>query len=61
MVDRSLNWDEHINNLRTKVSRAMGFLKYSRKFLPQIRLVKCIGVSSGPVFGSAIRHGGAVG
>ena len=35
MIDRSLNWDEHINNLRTKVSRAIGFLKYSRKFLPQ--------------------------
>ena len=35
MIDRSLNWDEHINNLFTKVSRAIGFLKYSRKFLPQ--------------------------
>ena len=35
MIDGSLNWDEHINSLRTKVSRAIGFLKYSRKFLPQ--------------------------
>ena len=25
MIDRSLNWDEHINSLRTKVSRAIGF------------------------------------
>ena len=35
IINRSLNWDQHINNLRTKVSRAIGFLKYSRKFLPQ--------------------------
>ena len=35
MIDGSLNWDENIKNLRTKVSRAIGFLKYSRKFLPQ--------------------------
>ena len=30
--------DEHINNLRTKVSQAIGFLKYSREFLPQYTL-----------------------
>ena len=35
MIDKSLNWDEHINNHRAEVSRAIGFLKYSRKFLPQ--------------------------
>ena len=35
IVDRILDWEEHISNPRTKVSRAIGFLKYSRKFLPQ--------------------------
>ena len=40
MIDRSLNWDERINNLRTKVSRSIGFLKHSRKFLPQNTLSK---------------------
>ena len=25
MIDRSLNWNEHINSLHTKVSRAIGF------------------------------------
>ena len=32
IFDRNLNWAEHISNVRTKVSRAIGFLKYSRKF-----------------------------
>ena len=37
MIDRSLNWDEHINSLRTKVSLAIGFLKYSRNFYLKTR------------------------
>ena len=40
IIDRSLNWEEHINTLRTKVSQAIGFLKYARKFLPQNTLSK---------------------
>ena len=40
IIDRSLSWEEHINILRTKVSRAIGFLKYARKFLPQNTLSK---------------------
>ena len=35
IIDRNLDWEEHISNVRTKVSRAIGFLKYSRKFVPQ--------------------------
>ena len=31
MIDRSLNWDEHINSLRTKVSRAIGFFEIFQK------------------------------
>ena len=30
--DRNLDWEEHISNVRTKVSRAICFLKYCRKF-----------------------------
>ena len=36
IIDVNLNWEEHIGNVRTKVSCAIGFLKYSRKFLPQL-------------------------
>ena len=25
IIERSLNWEEHVNSLRTKVSRASGF------------------------------------
>ena len=60
-MDKNLNWEEHISNVRTKVSRAIGFLKYSRKFLPQNTLSKCIRVSSSPIFGSVVQHGGAAG
>ena len=40
IIDRSLSWEEHINILRTKASRAIGFLKYARKSLPQNTLSK---------------------
>ena len=40
IIDGSLDWEEHISNVRTKVSRAIGFLKYCRKFLPQNTLIK---------------------
>ena len=40
IIDRSLNWEEHINTLSTKVSQAIGFLKYARKFSPQNTLSK---------------------
>ena len=40
IIDKNLNWEEHISTVHTKVSRAIGFLKYSRKFLPQNTLSK---------------------
>ena len=40
MIDKSLNWSKHIKSVRTKVSRGIAFLKYSRKFLPQNTLRK---------------------
>ena len=40
MIDKNLNWSEHIKSVRTKVSRGIAFLKYSRKFLPRNTLSK---------------------
>ena len=34
-LDQQLVWDEHTKFLRAKVSRAIGFLKYAKKILPQ--------------------------
>ena len=39
-LDCHLVWDEHIKCMRTKVSRALGFLKYAKKCLPQDTLSK---------------------
>ena len=39
-IDRHLAWDEHIQFVRSKVSRAIGFLKYAKKLLPQDTLCK---------------------
>ncbi len=39
-LDSHLVWDEHIKYTRTKVSRALGFLKYAKKFLPEETLSK---------------------
>ena len=39
-IDRHLAWDEHVHFLRSKVSRAIGFLKYAKKLLRQDTLCK---------------------
>ena len=39
-LDSHLAWDVQINYMRTKVSRALGFLKYAKKFLPKETLSK---------------------
>ena len=44
-IDRHLAWDEHIQFVRSKVSRAIGFLKYAKKLLPQdtrCKMYRCI-------------------
>ena len=33
--DQHLIWDEHVRFVCAKVSRALGFLKYAKKLLPQ--------------------------
>ena len=39
-IDRHLSWDEHIHFVRSKVSRAIGFIKYAKKVLLQDALCK---------------------
>ena len=34
-VDNSLDWKEHIRSVSIKVSRAVGLLKYAKRFLSQ--------------------------
>ena len=33
-IDSKLNWDKHIDTIKTKANRALGFIKYSKKYLP---------------------------
>ena len=40
IIDRNSDLEEQIGNVRTKVSPAIGFLKYYRKFLPRNTLSK---------------------
>ncbi len=34
-LDSHLVWDQHMKYMRTNVSRALGFLKYTKKYLPE--------------------------
>ncbi len=38
-IDCSLDWKEQIKSISTKVSRAVGFLKHAKKYLPRETLV----------------------
>ncbi len=38
-IDCSLDWKEQIKATSAKVSRALGFLKYAKKFLPREALI----------------------
>ena len=33
-IDSTLNWDKHIDTIKTKANRALGLIKYSKKYLP---------------------------
>ena len=35
VIDNSLNWKEHIKSASAKVSKAIGFLRHAKAFLPQ--------------------------
>ena len=32
-IDSKLNWDRHINTIKTKANRALGLIKFSKKYL----------------------------
>ena len=34
IIDENLKWDSQIKNIQTKTSRALGFLKYAKKYVP---------------------------
>ena len=38
-IGNSLNWKEHTSTVSTKVSKAIGFLKHDKNFLPQEAMV----------------------
>ena len=33
-LDSQLNWENHIDNIKTKANRSLGLIKYSKKYLP---------------------------
>ena len=33
-VDSQINWHKHVDTIKTKTNRALGLLKYSKKYLP---------------------------
>ena len=39
-VDSQLNWDKHVDTIKTKASQALGLIKYSKKYLPSDVLKK---------------------
>ena len=39
-VDSQLNWDKHVDTIKTKANRALGLIKYSKKYLPSDVLSK---------------------
>ena len=40
-VNSQLNWDKHFDTIKTKANRALGLIKYSKKYLPSDVLNKC--------------------
>ena len=50
VIDNSLNWKEHIKSVSAKVSKAIGFLRHAKAFLPQETLKALYTVVVGPHF-----------
>ena len=59
-VDNSLDWKEHIKSVSTKVSRAVGLLKYAKRFLPQNSLKKLYTSIIEPTSATVALYGDAV-
>ena len=39
-IGSNFNWDKHIDTIKTKANRALGLIKYSKKYLPSDALNK---------------------
>ena len=39
-IDSNVNWDKHIDTVKTKANRTLGLIKYSKKYLPSDMLNK---------------------
>ena len=37
-IDIILNWDKHIDTIKTKANRVLGLIEYSKKYLPSVVL-----------------------
>ena len=59
-VDNSLDWKEHIKSVSAKVSRAVGLLKYAKRFLPQNSLKTLYTSIVEPTSATAALYGNAV-
>ena len=53
-IDCCLNWKEQIKALSTKVSRAIGFLRHAKSFLPQASLKT---LYTSPTFNTVVLSG----
>ena len=40
LIHSQLNWDKHVDTIKTKANRALGLIKYSKKYLPSDVLKK---------------------
>ena len=48
-IDSKLNWEKHINTIKTKANQALDLIKYSMKYLPSDVLTKCIEALLSPI------------
>ena len=53
-IDFSLDWKEQIKAVSAKASRAIGFLKHAKKFLPRVTLENLYTGIVEPLFGVVV-------
>ena len=59
-VDNSLDWKEQIKTITSKVSSAIGFLKYAKNILPIASVKALYGGTVEPISDIAALYGAAV-
>ena len=58
-IDCSLDWKEQIKAVSSKVSRAVGFLRHAKSFLPKKHCKLSTQVLSNTIFDTAVLSGAA--